>query len=50
MSSIYQAKIFFEDLVNASYKETGDMLESMQFMVVEKFLALAKKGYASAWH
>lgn len=35
---------FFEDLVNAYYKETGDMLESMQFMVVEKFLALAKRG------
>lgn len=35
---------FFEDLVNAYYKETGDMLESMQFMVVEKFLALAKMG------
>ena len=35
---------FFEDLVNAYYKETGDMLESMQFMVVEKFLALATRG------
>lgn len=35
---------FFEDLANAYYKETGDMLESMQFMVIEKFLALAKRG------
>ena len=35
---------FFEDLANAYYKETGDMLESMEFMVVEKFLALAKRG------
>lgn len=35
---------FFEDLANIYYTETSDLVESMQFMLVEKFLALATRG------
>lgn len=35
---------FFEDLANIYYDETNDLVESMEFMLVEKFLALATRG------
>lgn len=35
---------FFEDLANIYYTETNELVEAMEFMLVEKFLALATRG------